>query len=142
MAVDDDEPTRLVEGYFAALDDGARRAIAKLDAAEQHHFRRFAYLLSEWAGLPGKLAPGEELYIYEYVNYLDIRDSLECLRGRLPASAVTAYDALLTQLDERFTAVTAPDNTGVLRNQRSVKFPDTSPPPWWMRCPRAITLME
>lgn len=149
--------TPWVDEYFRTLDNETARAFADLDAIEleQQRARVAPWVatklktpsnsverrLRNWEMLCFRIdgARGRGAYmIDEYVNDLDIRDSLELIRGRLSGVSSKSFDALLKKIDDRFIALTIDDAGEELRWRISSSAIGDTRAWWWYRRPREI----
>lgn len=109
-------------------------------AAAMDHFRNeWGYdrrvtledLLQRWEAFVTEVQHGYSLTLHDYTVELELRESLEELKARLPDSLERQVDAVLRTADERFRFVTRQTETPLLPVDPPVHF-------WWFRLPNAL----
>jgi hypothetical protein len=89
------------------------------------------YLLRRWETFVSEVQHGCSLTLHDYTLELELRESLEELKRRLPENVRDQVDAVLRTADERFKFVT---------RQTEIPLLPVDPPAhfWWFRLPNVL----
>jgi hypothetical protein len=88
--------------------------------------------------LEGQWADTRSYMVYEYLNQLTVRDTLDEFANAMPAALQYKFRETVTDLDHRYVAATAEDGGAELANYWKPLTDGRETRWWWTRKPLAL----